>query len=246
MIFFSTLHLHHNKSKKKMEKLIASFKEYNIWELDTEHLPELARFVVTENYRHHTGVCDTDVAYAEIEDIYLEELQYIPYSKTFVARDLENCIIGAIRMMQWDYHAELPMEKIFGKSPLQKVLSVNSNVDIWHVGRFAVSQQTKVSCLSLFKQLIVCAIAPVMVYPSSIILAECDSKLERILSALGIQISRLGESIHYLGSETIPINITRQGIEQFFNREYSFLTQKSSCDVERTLSDTWNFLRICA
>jgi hypothetical protein len=128
------------------------------------------------------------------------------------------------------------------------MLSGDEHHDVWHIGRFAVTQSIKKPCLSLFKQLIVCAIFPVMTLSSGLIIAECDSKLIRILSALGIRINNLGESVHYLGSETIPIKITHQGIEQFFNREYSFLTQKSLCNVEHTLSETWTILRdnICA
>jgi hypothetical protein len=231
-----------------MEKLIATFTNYSILESDAEHLYELAEFVVTENYRHHTGVCSQKTLRPEILKVYREELRYSPRSKIFVARDPEKRIIGAIRIMQWDRKMKLPMHKLFGEVPLQKVLPGDEHHSVWHIGRFAVTQSVGHPRLSLFKQLIVCAVFPVMALSEGNIIAECDGKLYRILSALHIRINSPGVSVHYMGSETVPVNITRPGIEQFFYREYSFLTGKSLCDAERTLSDTWGFpmINTCA
>jgi N-acyl-L-homoserine lactone synthetase len=140
------------------------------------------------------------------------------------------------------------MQKLFGEYPLRKILCDNAHPAIWHIGRFAVAQPAERSCLSLFRQLIACAVFPVMHTDSGIMIAECDSKLIRILSALGVRINHLGTPIYYLGSETVPVSITRQGIEQFFNREYSCLMQKSSCNVKNVLSDMQKFaqINICA
>ncbi|MDR1406855.1 MAG: hypothetical protein LBJ23_02255 [Tannerella sp.] len=225
-----------------MEKTIARFMDYSIQESDAEHLYELAEFVVSENYEHHAGSCDVAAMHVEIMKIYQEELRYMPNSRIFVARDLDDRIIGTIRITRWDYEMKLPMQKLFGEHTLKKVLSRNkAHPAVWHIGRFAVAQSGNRYCHSLFKQLIVCAIIPVMMHPDSIIIAECDSKLNRVLSALGIRINNLGRSIHYLGSETIPVCITKQGIEQFFYREYAFLMQKTFGDVKRTLSDACKF-----
>ncbi|MDR0349188.1 MAG: hypothetical protein LBH90_06830 [Tannerella sp.] len=70
-------------------------------------------------------------------------------------------------------------------------------------------------------------------------LAECDCKLFRALSAAGLRINQLGKPVHCLGSETIPVYATRQGVEDFYNREFPLLRQKSSYDVRNTLFRAW-------
>jgi hypothetical protein len=216
-----------------VERLTASFADCNIWESDSEHLYGLIRFLITENYMRHTGICETDVPREEIADVYLEELQYVPFSRIFAARDTENRIIGTVRVMRWDGRIELPMQKIFGKPVSDEALALAGNETVWHIGRFAVART--VTRLSLSKQLLVCALAPVFAASGGIMLAECDTKLFRALSAAGLRINPLGEPVHCLGSETIPVYATRQGVEDFYNREFALLQQKSSCDVRDAL-----------
>jgi hypothetical protein len=79
-----------------MEKLVASLKNYSIWESDAAHLYEVSRFAVLENYRHHAAaVCDTETLHAEITSAYRDDLQYISCSRTFVARNTENRLVGS-------------------------------------------------------------------------------------------------------------------------------------------------------
>lgn len=61
------------------------------------------------------------------------------------------------------------------------------------------------------------AIAPICKNKNSIAFAECDSKLLRIMLAMGIKATVIGESVNYLGSETIPVCMTYEGLIDFYN-----------------------------
>ena len=64
----------------------------------------------------------------------------------------------------------------------------------------------------------VCAIPPICKNKGNIAFAECDSKLLRILTLLGIKATVIGNSINYLGSETIPILMTYDGLIDFYTQ----------------------------
>ena len=64
----------------------------------------------------------------------------------------------------------------------------------------------------------VCAISPICKHKGNIAFAECDSKLLRILLLLGIKPTIVGESINYLGSETIPISLPYEGLIEFYEK----------------------------
>jgi hypothetical protein len=91
----------------------------------------------------------------------------------------------------------------------------NPNVNnIYHIGRFAIKKGVR--DISLLKKLMVNAIAPICEHKDNIAFAECDSKLLRILNILGIKTDIIGESIEYLGSETIPIAMSYDGLIDFY------------------------------
>ena len=48
----------------------------------------------------------------------------------------------------------------------------------------------------------------------------------RILSLLGIKTNIIGDSINYLGSETIPIAMTYHGLINFFNKNKYLITKE--------------------
>lgn len=54
-------------------------------------------------------------------------------------------------------------------------------------------------------------------------IAEMDSKLLRTLNVLGIETVRLGKSVEYLHSETIPVYSERKGLLYFYNRNSDIL-----------------------
>lgn len=91
-------------------------------------------------------------------------------------------------------------------------------VNIWHVGRFAISQKENTGGILLLKKLLVLVIHPICQKSNSIMIAECDSKFVKILNMLGIQTQVLGQGISYLGSETLPIYTTSEWLKVFLDR----------------------------
>ncbi len=183
--------------------------------LGSNQLFDLAKFIVSENFKHHSNNVLPEDYKKDINSIYNEELNYYKDSEVFVAKDYLGIMVGAIRVLKWNYIDVLPLQKIFGINPLLNSKNTNIN-NIYHIGRFAIKKE--VGDINLFKQLMVCAIAPVCLHKGNIAFAECDSKLVRILSLLGIKTTIIGESINYLGSETIPISMDYNGLIGFYNK----------------------------
>lgn len=189
--------------------------KYNLERLQSNQLFDLAKFVVSENFKKHTNGTYHKEYETEINDIFREELNYFENAQVFVFKDSNSTIIGSIRVLRWNYIDVLPIQKIFNIDP--SLISVNScSIPIWHIGRFAIHKGIR--DVGLFKKLIVCAIAPICKDKSSIAYAECDSKLLRILLALGIKAQPIGDSINYLGSETVPIKIPHSGLFDFYKK----------------------------
>lgn len=199
-----------------MEKLVYANGLYNIWQLtERKCLQELAEFVVKENYKHHVGKRPYECIKDEINSVYQEELQYIENSTIFVVRDNTGKIVGSIRVFKWDRKKILPIQKIFGINPLEAIYA-ESDYSYWHIGRFAIDSFAGIPTLTLFKQLMVYAVHPIVSDSKSYMIAESDSKLLKVMSALGIDITLLGNSIYYLASETIPICSSKQGLFSFY------------------------------
>ena len=209
-----------------MEKLIYTNGQYYIWQLSgKECLRELAEFVVMENYKHHMGNFSYESLKEEIYSIYQEELQYIDSSIIFIVRNAIGRIIGSIRVFKWDRKTILPLEKIFGINPLMAIHS-ESDYSYWHIGRFAVDSFAGIPTITLFKQLMVYAVHPIVCDTKSYMIAETDSKLLKVMNALGIETIQMGQSINYLASETVPICSSKNGL-MFFYKHYENLYQAS-------------------
>ena len=200
----------------KMEKLVCVNENYRIWQLDKESLHELAEFVVTENYKHHVGSFTAASIKAEVDSVFQEELQYIDSSIIFAVRNMMGKIIGSIRVFKWDRKKTLPVQKIFGVNPLS---SIHTEVDYnyWHIGRFAIDSFSGIPTITLFKQLMIYAIHPIVCDDKSYMIAETDSKLLTVMNALVIQTVQLGDSVNYLASETVPIYSSKIGLLPFYN-----------------------------
>lgn len=183
-------------------------------QLELSQLTELAKFVVEENFNHH---CENSIPtmqlQKDIEDIYNEELNYFENSEIFVAKNLSGTIQGSIRVIKWDYKTELPIQKIFNINPLDINRSEEST--IWHIGRFATNKTNKDR--TLFKRLMMYAITPICNDKNSIAYAECDSKLLKVMGLMGIKTVVIGDSINYLGSETIPVSMNYEGLKGFYD-----------------------------
>lgn len=199
-----------------MKQAVFKCKDYCIYKVDKTYIRAISDFVVNANYMHHFNSSQS-VPVEEIETICQEELSYAGSSFLYIAENNDNEMIGCIRLLKWDKKKRLPMEKLFDIQP-SLLLADPCNSSIWHVGRFAVHYCKGFSHISLFKQLMVLAIAPICKEDTGYMLAECDSKLLRVMNILGIETEKLKEGINYLGSETIPVVANRSGLISFYNR----------------------------
>lgn len=198
------------------------FSKNGIERLQVGQLLELAKFVVIENFKHHTNPAYPLDYENEINCIFEEELNYFENAQVFVSRDYHESIIGSIRVLKWNYLDTLPLQKIFNINPFL-LSGGNHDQSIWHIGRFAIRKS--IGNIILFKQLMVCAIAPICNDKNAIVYAECDSKLLKILPSIGINARRIGNSVYYLGSETIPIFMTYDDLIGFYNKNKSLVSK---------------------
>lgn len=194
---------------------------YYFEKLELFQLSELSKFIINENFNHHC--CgDLPVSYNnDLKAIYTEEKKYFNSSSIFVARELFGEIQGTIRILKWNYKDILPIQKIFNINPLETLSSDEKQLPIWHIGRFAIKKGIK--DLNLFKKLMVYAISPICESKTGIVFAECDSKLLRIINLLGIKTCVIGNSINYLGSETIPVSMNFHGLIGFYMKYKSLV-----------------------
>lgn len=188
---------------------------YFLEKLPPDQLLDLAKFVVGENFNYHTNKTNLIDYKQEIDSIFKEEFSYSDGAQVFVYRDLSNSIVGSIRVLKWNYINILPIQKIFNID-VSELYDDNCLNPIWHIGRFAIRKNVR--NINLFKQLMVCAIAPICHNKDAVAYAECDSKLFRTLHTLGINAQPLGEAIHYLGSKTIPIKMSYKGLINFYTK----------------------------
>ncbi|WP_272149802.1 hypothetical protein [Tenacibaculum aiptasiae] len=182
--------------------------------LQKNQLLDLAEFVVTENFKHHLQNNLPENYKNDVNAIYKEELKFYENSEVFTTRNEKGAIVGAIRVLKWNFIDVLPIQKIFGINPLLAINTPNVN-DIYHIGRFAVNKDIR--DFNLFKKLLVCVAKLICNHKGNMAFAECDSKLLRVLNLLGVKAMVIGESVNYLGSETIPIAMTFDGVIEFYN-----------------------------
>jgi hypothetical protein len=202
--------------------------------LELDQLTQLAKFVVEENFNHHCEKVTSQEIVKDTQEVYSEELNYFENSEIFVAKDFLGNIQGSIRVIKWDYKAKLPIQKIFNIDPLMFLNNSPKAATVWHIGRFATNRNIKDR--TLFRRLMVSAIAPICEHKNGIAFAECDSKLLRIMNLLGIKTQVIGDSINYLGSETIPISMSYDGLKDFYyNNKYLVAPQY----IDKTANPTY-------
>ncbi|QQQ28325.1 hypothetical protein [Chryseobacterium indoltheticum] len=194
----------------------------NFSQLGINNLHDLAKFVVLENFIHHSQYFSPQQLKEEVDSVYKEELKF-NNSKIFISRDSKNNINGSIRVLKWNSKDVLPIEKLFEIRP--SLLTNNVDTEIWHIGRFAIKQFSDKAGFGVFKTLMTFAINEVCKNENSIALAECDVKLLRILRLLGIEAKALADPIYYLGSETIPVLLSYKGLKSFLDKNYYLLPQ---------------------
>lgn len=215
-------------------------KYYSLSILPQHELIKLAEFIVSENYKHHceNSFISREVYQSEVVPIYIEELQYRKNSVIYVKKDEKNKIIGSIRVTKWDYIHPLPIEKIFSID-LKELFLHHLNKEIWHIGRFAIKKRSE-SPIVLFKQLMVCAINTVCKNKNSLAIAECDEKLLKTLRILGIQPTILAEGKEYLGSNTIPVLLSYETLNNFLLKNNQLLPQEVLQDFSHHPASIFN------
>lgn len=186
--------------------------------LNKNILFDLAKFIVEENYKHH-DIYNMQTSKNEMYSICQEE-EAFNNSKIFITRDNFNSIIGSIRIVEWNSTDILPIEKLFGIN-VKKI--EENNHKVWHIGRFAIRKGADQKGFNVFKTLMVLALNEVCENENSIVLAECDAKLLRILKLLGLEAEVLADSINYLGSETIPVMFSYGSLKSFVNKNQHLL-----------------------
>lgn len=211
----------------------------------SSNLLKLARFVVDQNYNHHTGNKKPVTYENEIHQIATEAAYFKNISDIFLAYNGFGNIVGSIRLIKWDFKAVLPIQKIFGIDPLS-FFNNYSNYNIYHIGCFAISPEAEDALL--FKKLMLAAIFPICNSKGGIVFAEIDSKLLRVIKLLRIDVNVIGKPIYYLGSETIPIAITKNGFSVFYESNKSLLikinNELSISNIAMNTSPDLKFLRI--
>lgn len=202
---------------------ITNFKGLTLWQASADELPELAKFVVWENYAHHKGKSididyyknESSPYYDEYISVLKEEKKHFNYSASIIARNQDGIIVGTIRVMKWNENPnEIALIRLFGDGIINKEELLANFKHVWHIGRFSVGRDCKEKA-TLFRLLMVYAISPIFQYKEGVLLAEIDEKLLRVMKLMKIQAESLSGGIEYLGSVTIPVMIKKQGLEEF-------------------------------
>lgn len=185
----------------------------------------MSKFVVTENFNHHSNEIFPGNYQNDIDSVYKEEMGFLEHSKIFISRDDQGDLLGTIRVLKWDFVSVLPIQKMFGIDPFLCTEGNDIN-EIWHIGRFAIKKGVR--DVNLLKKLLVSAIAPICTHKDNIAFAEIDAKLLRVLKLMGIKAKIVGESIEYLGSETIPVCMSYSGLIDFYNENKNLALPEQS------------------
>ena len=183
-----------------------------------ENTDELIHFVINENHLHHREIVTAEQINSIRQILCAEEKQYFN-SHIFVAMS-NNIICGSIRIFQKTANQILPIEKIFN---INVEDLAGAGTPIYHIGRFAVSKGADKRGFHIFKTLIALALQVAQQGQGGIVFAECDVKLLRTIRLLGIEAEAIGSPIHYLGSETIPIQLPWTGYQIFLNKNKDLL-----------------------
>jgi len=205
----------------------------NLQKLNVNQILDLSKFVVSENFNHHSSNVSSKEYENDVNSIFKEESNFYKNSQIFVAKDSLGLIKGSIRILRWNYIDTLPIEKIFGINPLEIPEAAKAN-GIYHIGRLAISKEVK--DMNLFKKLIVCAISPICQDENNISFAEMDRKLLRILTLLKVEAKIIGKPIQYLGSETIPVSMDYKGLINFYNTNKSLVSDIHLSSKESSLA----------
>lgn len=183
-------------------------------------MKELADFVITEYYsRYNISQLYSADYHHDIQEVFEEE-QKFPHSEIFFAKDRNSNIIGSIRVFKWDLKQRLPLEKVYS---LKASDFLQGKSDVYHIGRFAIKQNEVNTGMTIFKTLMAYAINEVCKEEDAVALAECDSKLLRVLRLLNIEGEELAPAKFYLESDAIPVLLSYRGLKNYLDRNRHLL-----------------------
>lgn len=183
-----------------------------IYQIGKDEINSFSKFVLKEYYeRNNCGSILNEILAEKLQEIYKEDLDFFDNSKYYLAKRNDQ-VVGSIRVTKWDGKQILPIQRLFEIDPRRKF----PDKLLWHVGRFAVSQEPGIN--TLFKKLMVCAVAPIYFTEGSVMLAECDLKLVKAIELLDIEVNIIGKPFVYLYSETVPIAIHSVCFERFIKK----------------------------
>ena len=173
--------------------------------------------MVNENGCRHEGLSVSEANYrSNVEMVLAEDLALFD-SSAYYAASLQGDMVGSLKVSLWDGQSLLPLEKIFDIN-CYALPFIRQGVAVWHVGRLAISKGAGAASGTLLKELLTLAIYTICQHPGdSVMVAECDSKLLRVLNLLGIRTMVLAPGVEYLGSETIPICCKSEWLRVFLN-----------------------------
>ncbi|WP_051960217.1 hypothetical protein [Sphingobacterium sp. ML3W] len=194
--------------------------EKEIQAIGKNQLYDATKFVIDQNFIHHAQESHPNEYDALVDQLYDEEEAYFDDAYYYVVKDKSHQIMGSIRTLKWNRIGALPIERIFGMDVL-KYEHMPKDATIWHIGRFAIRKG--LNSVDLFKKMVLRAIHPICSVPNSIAFAECDRKLLKTLTRMGIISEVMSEPVSYLGSETIAICMHGDTLKEFYDKSISEL-----------------------
>ncbi|CAK7038961.1 MAG: hypothetical protein PEPC_01661 [Peptostreptococcus russellii] len=204
---------------------------FTLSKVEVEDLYKSVEFSILTNYHNYNQTINPFDLEHDITVSYNKELDFFE-NAFYYAILAEGDILGTIRVVKWDHTTVLTMEEIYGISVEEILKDYNSNKTIWHIGRFAIDSKTRHNLSSqLLKMLLMYAIEPICQNQNSIALAECDTRLLKIINKLGIRTKTLADSVLYLGSKTVPILSERTDLIQFYNKNIKLLDQQFNTNI---------------
>lgn len=199
---------------------------FTLSKVEAEDLYKSVEFSILTNYHNYNQIIDQSDLEHDLIVNYNKELDFFENAFYYAILADDN-ILGTIRAVKWNHTTTLPMEEIYEISVDDVLKNYNSNKTIWHIGRFAIDSKAHHNLNSqLLKMLLMYAIKPICQNQNSIALAECDTRLLKIINKLGIKTKILAEPVLYLGSETVPILSERTDLLLFYNKNLNLLDQQ--------------------
>jgi len=216
--------------------LVKDFGEYALHRFSNCMAQVICEFVVRVNYDIHKCQASNGVIEQNVQKTYKEELNLFGESHYYAIANKKDEIVGSIRAGMWNKKEKLPIQKDFDIPPAYS----NHNGNVWHIGRFAVdpskmNENLRKHRLMIFKLLLFHAIQHVCAEEDNIMLAECDRKLHEKVKLLNICSREIGESKQYIGSETVPIFNTSNGLKLFlWNHKHLQCSSATESSLQKT------------